>query len=154
MLFNNNNKKYTWYFGKYIQECGLGDSICFSQWKKMKLASSFLGCRKMFDGWLGWVLKVLLLSMGWMSLGFIPENVGWESGCCMLYLMVTHIPPTSEVGGSNPWPYEGKSVVANRWSAVYSTEPWQKLYVLVTSAHKTTHHDMTCAASKTMLKPK
>ena len=31
---------------------------------------------------------------------------------------------TSEVGSSNPKPYVGKLVVAYRWSAVYSTEPW------------------------------
>ena len=37
--------------------------------------------------------------------------------------VVTHSPPTSEVGGSNPGPYMGKLVVAYRWLAVYSTEP-------------------------------
>ena len=37
--------------------------------------------------------------------------------------VVTYLPPTSEVGGSNPGPYVGKLVVAYRWSAVYSTEP-------------------------------
>ena len=37
--------------------------------------------------------------------------------------MVTHWPPTSEMGGSNPGPYVGKLVVAYQWSAVYSTEP-------------------------------
>ena len=37
--------------------------------------------------------------------------------------LVTHSPPTSEVGGSNPGPYVGKLVVAYRWLAVYSTEP-------------------------------
>ena len=36
--------------------------------------------------------------------------------------MVTHAPPTSEVCGSNPGPYVGKSVVTYHWSAVYSTE--------------------------------
>ena len=35
--------------------------------------------------------------------------------------VVTHSPPTSEVGGSNP--NVGKLVVTYRWSAVYSTEP-------------------------------
>ena len=35
--------------------------------------------------------------------------------------MVTHLPPTSKVNGSNPRPYVGKLVVAYRWSAVYST---------------------------------
>ena len=32
--------------------------------------------------------------------------------------VVTHLPPTSEVGGSNPGPYVGKLVVAYRWSEV------------------------------------
>ena len=41
-------------------------------------------------------------------------------GCCAA--MVTHSPPTAEVGGSNPVPYMGKLVVSYRWSAVYSTE--------------------------------
>ena len=35
--------------------------------------------------------------------------------------LVTHSPPTSEVGGSNPEPYVGKMVVSYQWSAVYST---------------------------------
>ena len=38
--------------------------------------------------------------------------------------VVKHLPPTSEVSGSNPETYVGKLVVAYRWSAVYSTEPW------------------------------
>ena len=29
--------------------------------------------------------------------------------------VVTHSPPTSEVWGSNPEPYVGKLVVADRW---------------------------------------
>ena len=66
---------------------------------------------------------------------------------------VTHLPPTSEVGGSNPGPYVGKLVVAYRWSAVYSTEPWHQLYVLVSSARKTTHRDTTCTVLKATLKP-
>ena len=37
--------------------------------------------------------------------------------------VVTHLPPTSEVSGSNPRPYLGKWVVAYRLSAVYNTEP-------------------------------
>ena len=36
--------------------------------------------------------------------------------------VVTHSHPTSEVSRSNPGPYVGKLVVADRWSAVYSTE--------------------------------
>ena len=38
--------------------------------------------------------------------------------------VVTHSPPSSEVGGLNPVPYMGKFIVAHRWSAFYSTEPW------------------------------
>ena len=37
--------------------------------------------------------------------------------------VVTHSPPTSEAGGSNPKPYVGKMVVSYKWLAVYSTEP-------------------------------
>ena len=37
--------------------------------------------------------------------------------------VVTHSPPTSEVGGSNPEPYVAKMVVPYQCSAVYSTEP-------------------------------
>ena len=54
--------------------------------------------------------------------------------------MVTHSSPISEVGGSNPGPYVGKLV----------TDGLQ-LYVLVSSAHKTTHRDMTCTVLKTTL---
>ena len=42
--------------------------------------------------------------------------------------METHSPPTYEVGGSNPKPYEGQLIVAYRWSAVYSTEPVLTLF--------------------------
>ena len=37
-------------------------------------------------------------------------------------VVITHSPPTSEVGGSNPGPYVRKLVVAYRWSEVYSIE--------------------------------
>ena len=37
--------------------------------------------------------------------------------------VVTHSPPTSEVGDSNPEPYVAKLVVVYQWLAVYSTEP-------------------------------
>ena len=37
--------------------------------------------------------------------------------------VVTHLPPTSEVCGSNPGPSVGKLVVAYQGSALYSTEP-------------------------------
>ena len=40
--------------------------------------------------------------------------------------VVTLSPPTFEVGVQFPaWPQVGKLVVACRWSAVYSTEPWR-----------------------------
>ena len=38
-------------------------------------------------------------------------------------VVATQSPPTSGVCGSNPGPYMGKLIVADRWSAVYSTEP-------------------------------
>ena len=37
--------------------------------------------------------------------------------------VVTHLPPTSEVCGSNPGPSAGKLVVAYQWWALYSIEP-------------------------------
>ena len=63
--------------------------------------------------------------------------------------VVTHSPPTSEVWGSNPGPYVGKLVVA--YLMVGSLH---KLYALVSSAHRTTHHHMTCTVFKVTLKPK
>ena len=36
--------------------------------------------------------------------------------------LVTHLPSTCEVGGSNPRPYMGKMVVSYHLSVVYSTE--------------------------------
>ena len=35
----------------------------------------------------------------------------------------THLPPTSEVGSSNPEPYVKNILLSYRWSAVYRTEP-------------------------------
>ena len=65
-----------------------------------------------------------------------------------------HLPPTSEVGGSNPQPSVGKFVG-------FFTDGWQftlqyidQLYVVVSSAHKTAHHDMTYAVLNVTLKPK
>ena len=48
---------------------------------------------------------------------------------------VTHLPPHSEVGGSNPRPDEGKLVVAYRCSGVYSTNCmcWFPLSIRLTS---------------------
>ena len=37
--------------------------------------------------------------------------------------VLTHLPPTSEVSGSNSRPYVGKLLFLYRWSAVYSIEP-------------------------------
>ena len=62
--------------------------------------------------------------------------------------VVTLSPPTSEAGVRSPsWPQVGKLVVACRWSAVYSTEPYE-LYVLVSSALPTIRRDMTCTVLK------
>ena len=63
--------------------------------------------------------------------------------------MVTLSPPTSETGVLFlARPQVGKLVVACRWSAVYSTEPLNELYVLVSSALPTTRLDMTCTVFK------
>ena len=37
--------------------------------------------------------------------------------------VVTHLPSTSEICGSNPGPYVGNLVVAYQWLALYGTEP-------------------------------
>ena len=37
--------------------------------------------------------------------------------------VVIPLPPTSEVGGSNPGPYVGKLVVTYQWLAVNNAEP-------------------------------
>ena len=76
-----------------------------------------------------------------------------SSGCfipkagAMVAHVVTHLPPTSEVGGSNPGLYMGKLIVSYRWSAVYR-QNLDQLDVLISSAHKTTHRDMTCTVLK------
>ena len=90
---------------------------------------------------------VLCFSMKYISvfyLAFIPANRG-QGGA-----VVTHSPLTSEINSSNRRPPVEKLVVSHRWSAVYLDQ----LYVLVTSAHKTTRHDMTCTVWKATLEPK
>ena len=64
--------------------------------------------------------------------------------------MVTHSSPSSEVSGSNPGLYVGKMVVSYR----LSVQNLEQLYVLVSSAHKTTLRDMNYIEVKAMLKPK
>ena len=66
--------------------------------------------------------------------------------------VVTLTPPTSEAGVHFPaWPPVGKLVVACRWLAVHNLD---ELYVLISSARKTTSHskttcsDMTCTVLK------
>ena len=68
--------------------------------------------------------------------------------------MVTHSPFTSEVSSSNPGPYVGKLVVALTGGLQFTVQNLDQLYVLVSSAHKTTCHDMTCTVLKAMLNPK
>ena len=67
--------------------------------------------------------------------------------------VVTHSPPTSEVCDSNPGPY-----VASWWLLTngrhFTVQNLDQLYVLVSTALKTTHRDMTCTVPKVMLKPK
>ena len=61
-------------------------------------------------------------------------------------------PATSEVGGSNPEAYVGgKMVVSYRWLTVQNLD---QLYVLVSSAYKTTRFDMTYTVLKATLNPK
>ena len=63
--------------------------------------------------------------------------------------MVTHLPPTSEIGGSNPGPYVGKLVLlTNAWP--FTVQNLEQLYILVSLAHKTTRRDMTCKLLKVM----
>ena len=57
--------------------------------------------------------------------------------------VVTHSPPTSEVSGSNPGPYVGKTD-----GRQFSVQNLDQLYVLVSSAHKTTRRDLTCTVFK------
>ena len=65
--------------------------------------------------------------------------------------VVTLSPPTSEAGVQFPaWPQVGKLVVACRWSAVYTVQNPDKLYVLVSSALPTTLRDMICTVLKAM----
>ena len=59
--------------------------------------------------------------------------------------VVTHSPPTSEVGGSNPGLCVGKVVVAYQ-CLQYRT--FTNSYVLISSADKTTCHDMTYTVLK------
>ena len=62
----------------------------------------------------------------------ICPTIGGHSGT-----VVTHLPPISEVSGSNPGSYVEKLVVN-----------LDQLYVLVSSAHKTTLRNMTCTVLK------
>ena len=52
--------------------------------------------------------------------------------------VVTHLPPTSEVGSSNPRPYVGKLVVARTNGRQFTVQNLDQLYVVVFSAHKNT----------------
>ena len=65
--------------------------------------------------------------------------------------MITHSPPTSNVCGSNPGPLLGK---VDSFLPVdglqFTVQNLDQLYVLVSSAHKTTQSEMTC----TLLKPR
>ena len=69
------------------------------------------------------------------------QALNWQSGT-----VITHSPPTSEVGGSNPGTTVGKLVVAYQLSSVRTLTNC----ILVCSAHKTTRRDMTCTVLKAM----
>ena len=70
--------------------------------------------------------------------------------------MVTHSPPTSEVGASNPRSHVGKigSCLVVTDGRQFTVQKLYQLYVLVSSAHKTTCRDITFTVLKAMLKPK
>ena len=57
--------------------------------------------------------------------------------------------PTSEVSSSNPGPCVRKLVVA-----YMDGQNFDQLYVLVSSAHKTTRHEITCTVLKVTYKTK
>ena len=59
--------------------------------------------------------------------------------------IVTLSPPTSKVGGSNPRYYVGKLLTDGRQ---FTVQNFDQLYVLVSSAHKTTRCDITCTVLK------
>ena len=75
---------------------------------------------------------------------------------CYLYIfsmfchggvVVTHSPHTFEVGSSNPdLMWESWSLLTDDWQ--FTVQNLDQLYVLVSSAHKTTHHDMSCIVLK------
>ena len=67
--------------------------------------------------------------------------------------VVTHSPPISEVGGSNPRPYVGKLAAAYQWWQ-FTLQNFHQLYVVVSSAHKTSCCDMTHTVLEAALKPK
>ena len=67
--------------------------------------------------------------------------------------VVTHWPSPSEVRGSNPGP------CVESWYLLTDGQPFtvqnlDQLYVLVSSAHKTTHRDMSYTELKVDVKPK
>ena len=64
--------------------------------------------------------------------------------------MITQFPPTSEVGGSNPDPM-WESCLFLTDSLQFTVQNLDQLFVLVSSAHKTTCHDMTYTVLKAML---
>ena len=57
-------------------------------------------------------------------------------------VVVTHSSPTSEVSSSNPGSYVENLVIAFQ-GLQFTVQNLDQLYVLVSSAHKTTSRDMT-----------
>ena len=55
-------------------------------------------------------------------------------------VVVTHLPPTSEVSGSNPRPYVGKLVVTD--GRQFTVQNLDQVYVLVSSPHKTDQYSL------------
>ena len=62
--------------------------------------------------------------------------------------VVTPPSPISEVSSSNPGPYVGKDGSFLPMVGQFTVQNLEKLYVLVFSAHKTIHLDLTCTVLK------
>ena len=65
--------------------------------------------------------------------------------------MVTHLPSTSEVSGSNPGPYVVKLFAHG---GQFKVQNLDQLYELVFSAHKTTCHDINLYSVESNVNPK
>ena len=69
------------------------------------------------------ILKRIVMMTQTLEDRAIPMYPKQKTGDTKMATVVTHSPPTSEVGSSILRPYVGKLVIAYQWLAVYSTEP-------------------------------